>query len=211
MSTTWAEKQAKIRAMKPAEIAQSMCTNPAAITAVEAAEHTLRDARMAALARLRAENDDDATATREDIDAAVAADPIVLGAVQVLDAAVAALQEDTVEFLFRALARETYEHLVSEHPPTDEQRAAGEAVDKKTFFPALMSACHVYRVQVGVEDDGEPRFEEEPGMTVEDATEILDTWSQGDAQTLVAAVVAVNQVSRLDYVSLGKGSGLTRR
>lgn len=80
------------------------------------------------------------------------------------------LADVTVEFLFRALGRADYRALVEAHPPTDAQRFAARARGElcefhpDTFPPALLAAVC-----------------EEPAMTVDEARELLDGWTVGEA------------------------------
>lgn len=206
----WAAKMERVRRQRPAEAAVTICTDPDTIATRDDALHRLRDARRKAAQQIA---DDSAgimtPVSRDDVAAAVEATPQVIAAGEYLARAQAAVDDATVEFYFRALPGEVYEALASKYPPDDDDRKAGRPVDMDAFAPVIMAACHVYREQTGVDDDGRPVYAEHPGMTEDDAREILRIYTQGNRQTLVAAAVAVNQTSQFDYVSLGKGSGLT--
>lgn len=94
----------------------------------------------------------------------------VAGAQVYLAAAEEHLASVTVEFLFRALGRAQYRALVAAHPPTDGQRlmarARGELCEfnRDTFPPALLAAVC-----------------EEPPLTVDEARQLLDDWTTGEA------------------------------
>lgn len=209
---TWADQRAKIARVRPAELAETICTDPDTIAAVQAAEHALVQARTRALARLAAEHDGmQPPPPQDDILAAVGADPEVLAATDDLTLARRAYDDATVEFFFRALPRDQYNALQATHPPTDAERAKGKRVNDDTFGPVIVAACHVYRVPAGTDDAGRPVWDEYPGMDEDEARTYLTTWNQGDATTLYSTAVAVNEMSRIDLVALGKASGPTPR
>lgn len=85
-----------------------------------------------------------------------------------------------VAFVFRALSRAAYRALVEAHPPTPDQRLAAQArgevceFDPDTFPPALLAAVC-----------------EEPAMTVEEARELLDGWTTGEAALIWGTAVEV--------------------
>lgn len=218
MSTTttrrpsWADQRAKVARVKPAEVAETICTDPDTIAAVSHAEHALLAAKARAMARLAQENaGTDTKPSQDDILAAVAVDPEVIAASDDLAVARAAYDDATVEFFFRALPRDQYNALQALHPPSDDDRAKGKRVNDDTFGPAIVAACHVYRVPAGADDDGKPVWDEYPGMDEDEARQYLTTWNQGDATTLYSSAVAVNEMSRIDLVALGKAFGPTPR
>lgn len=89
--------------------------------------------------------------------------------------------ESTVTFTFRDIGRKAYDDLISDHPPTPEQKTdyknnGGEgtlAYNTETFPPALISACST-----------------EPKISLEQATLICDDWSEGDITTMFFAALA---------------------
>lgn len=107
-----------------------------------------------------------------------------------LDLAREALDEVTVSMTFRSIGRKAYDGLVSEHPPTDEQKDLDYTYNPETFSPALIAAACV-----------------EPRMTLEEATEIFDTWNGPEVTELFFTAVEVNSARRT--AELGKGSGPT--
>lgn len=106
---------------------------------------------------------------------------------------------DVVEAVIRvrAIGAKAYDDLLSGHPPTGKQKKEdpNTPYNWETFPPALISACAV-----------------EPGMTVEEATEVWtsDEWSRGEVQTLFAGCVEVNSRG-LDIPFNESDSATTRR
>lgn len=114
------------------------------------------------------------------------------------DTAKAKVTEQTVELRFRSIGRRRYEELVRAHPPTAEQEeeqkeAGGQAppYNPDTFAPALIAASCV-----------------EPEMTSEEAQQLLDEWTTGEALQLFATALEVSTQRRV--VDLGKASNGTR-
>ncbi|MFJ7422732.1 hypothetical protein ACIQXD_29635 [Streptomyces uncialis] len=114
----------------------------------------------------------------------VQAQPTVVAAEVALGEATSALEEATVAVTFRALPRPVWTDLLGEHAPTEAQADAGHEYNVETFPAALVSASSV------------------DGMSEEEAQELLDGWSEGDARALFTAAMTVNQTIRAD---LGKG------
>lgn len=106
-----------------------------------------------------------------------------------LDAARGSLEATMVSMRFRSIGRKRYDKLVTEHPATDEQKAEqpDAAWNLDTFPPALLSASCI-----------------EPPMTVEEATELFETWNVAEFMEIWTAALAVNTQRRV--VELGKGS-----
>lgn len=118
-------------------------------------------------------------------------------------------REDKSELLwFRGLGRPAYEDLISQHPPTDEQKAQGQVYDDETFAPALISAVHVDKVLNGYDEHNDAVYVETgEKMSVEEAVELLTILSQTEAMTAFGTALAVCVTNR---VEVGKGSGPTR-
>lgn len=84
-------------------------------------------------------------------------------------------------FWFQDCGRKKYDDLVTEHPPTKEQRdewkeGGGEgnlAYDPNTFVPALIALTAV-----------------DPVISLEEANEICDEWSTGDVTTLFNSAIS---------------------
>lgn len=101
-----------------------------------------------------------------------------------LAAAQAAYDEASIMLRFRALPRPALEALFKAHPATEEQQEDGSDWNPDTFPAALIAAASV------------------DGMTPEEARELLDTWSQAEANALFWAAMGAQQEQRTD---LGKG------
>ncbi|MFI6296861.1 hypothetical protein ACIBEJ_35090 [Nonomuraea sp. NPDC050790] len=86
------------------------------------------------------------------------------------------MREHTTVFRFRGLQRKKFKDLVAAHPPSDEDKDAGNDVDWETFGVALVSACAV-----------------EPQMSVEQAGELADELTQAQWDSLFAASYSVNK------------------
>lgn len=99
-------------------------------------------------------------------------------------AAEAKLATASITLTFRALPRPALEELIGEHPPSEEQAKDGAGFNSDTFPPVLVSAASV------------------DGMTVEEAGELLGSWSSADANALWEAAWRVQQETRAD---VGKG------
>ena len=109
-------------------------------------------------------------------------------AVRAAEAAVkkaqAAVDDASIVLTFRALERAALTELKRQHPPTEEQAEDGYEFNVDTLGPALVAASS------------------EDGLTVEDATLFLETWSDAEAAALFSAAWDVQSESRMD---LGKG------
>ncbi|WP_329047171.1 hypothetical protein [Streptomyces sp. NBC_01422] len=136
---------------------------------------TLESARHA-LRRIKAEAEDhpDDKTNQAGVTAAEAA---VAEAQEAYDAA-------SIVLRFQALARLELEALKKAHPATEEQAEDGHDLNVETFGPELIAAASV------------------DGMTVDDAREYLDTWSEAEAGALFNAAWNVQEAARMD---LGKG------
>lgn len=106
-----------------------------------------------------------------------------------------AAKEDAVEFVFRSVGRKAYDNIVTQNPPTDENRKEVEAQggDPKTIqwnpytFPqALVAASMIH-----------------PHMSEEEVVELWDSpeWGGNELQQLFYAALAVQQKNRV--VQLG--------
>ena len=100
-----------------------------------------------------------------------------------LEAARSAYDDASVILTFRAVPRPVLKALFDGHKPTEEQEAAGSEWNEETFPAALISAASV------------------DGMTVPEAQELIDTWSNAEANALFAAAMSAQQEQRMD---LGK-------
>ncbi|MEU3656403.1 hypothetical protein AB0E67_27075 [Streptomyces sp. NPDC032161] len=85
---------------------------------------------------------------------------------------------------FQALPRLEFEALKKRHPATEEQAEDGHDLNVETLGPDLIAAASM------------------DGMTVDDAREYLDTWSEAEAAALFNAAWNVQETARMD---LGKG------
>ncbi|MER8003022.1 hypothetical protein [Streptomyces sp. NPDC095613] len=99
------------------------------------------------------------------------------------EAAKAAYDAVAIPIRLRALPRTAMEALYAAHKPTEEEQEEGRDWSV-SFHAALISAASV------------------DGMTVEEAQELLHTWSLAEANALFNAALAVQQITRAD---LGKG------
>lgn len=97
----------------------------------------------------------------------------------------AAFDAAAIVLRFQALTRRDMTDLKAAHPPTEEQAEDGMVFNIDTFAPALIAAASL------------------DGITPEDATAFLETWSDGEADALFSAAWSVqSDTGRLD---LGKG------
>lgn len=78
---------------------------------------------------------------------------------------------------FQALPSKEYDDLMSEHPPTKQQRADGMTFNGDTFFPELTALCAI-----------------EPTLTKAEVQSIAesDAWSFGELNSLFSSVLNVN-------------------
>lgn len=139
------------------------------------AKTALETARYA-LRRIQAEAED-----RPDDQAVKAA---VATAEQDVATAQAAFDAAAIVLRFRALPRLAFEALKKDHPATEEQAEDGHDLNVETLGPELIAAASV------------------DGITVDDAREYLDTWSEAEAAALFNAAWNVQETTRMD---LGKG------
>lgn len=120
-------------------------------------------------------------------------------------------------YVFRSLGHRRYEDLVAEHPPTEEDH---DRIRKLTgqpealagwgmgFEPALVARACVGNA-VSMEEaealaKAPPGRDAEPVMSVEEATELRDEWTDAEWQALVQAAFIVSRGVR--QVDLGKAS-----
>ncbi|MFD8516602.1 hypothetical protein ACFV27_37360 [Streptomyces antimycoticus] len=96
----------------------------------------------------------------------------------------AAVDEASIVLTFRALERTVLAELKKQHPATEEQAEDGYEFNPDTLGPALVAASSV------------------DGLTEDDARLFLETWSDAEAEALLAAAFNVQAESRMD---LGKG------
>lgn len=94
------------------------------------------------------------------------------------------LAASEVVFTFRAIGRRDYAKLITDNPPTDEQKAEAESAgfvlpfNPDTFYPALMHAMCV-----------------SPVSTLEDWLDVWDNWSDGQVAQLRQACLNTQQGS----------------
>ncbi|MET8746301.1 hypothetical protein [Streptomyces sp. NPDC004728] len=124
------------------------------------------------------------TAAAEDRQDDITGPAAVARAEQDLAEAQAAFDEAAVVLRFRALPRLEFEALRKEHPATEEQAEDGHDINVEALAPELISRSSV------------------DGMTVDDAREYLDTWSEAEANALFNAAWNIQETTRMD---LGKG------
>lgn len=105
-------------------------------------------------------------------------------AVKELDAAQKAFDEAAIVLRFQALRRPDFEALKRAHPATEEQAEDGLAFNPETLGPELIAASSL------------------DGITVEEATEYLIEWAEGEASQLFDTAWNVQGETRAD---LGKG------
>ncbi|MFF2731775.1 hypothetical protein ACFVS9_28190 [Streptomyces sp. NPDC058008] len=139
------------------------------------AKATLESARYA-LRRIRAEAEDRPGDTTGPV--------AVARAEQDLAEAQAAFDEVAIVLRFRALSRLEFEALKKAHPATEEQAEDGHDLNVESLAPELIAKSSA------------------DGMTVDDAREYLDTWSEAEANALFNAAWNVQETARMD---LGKG------
>ena len=81
-------------------------------------------------------------------------------------------EESTFTFIFQDIGRKRFEEMQDEYPPTDEQKEEGYIYDPAGFAPQLIHETNV-----------------QPGLTLEEAREIWDTWGSGEVNALFGAAV----------------------
>jgi hypothetical protein len=98
-----------------------------------------------------------------------------------LDALYEKAADTAVTFVFEDIGRKVFDALVLEHPPTKAQKEqiaelGGGILEYniETFPPALIAAAA-----------------SDPEMDLDDAVEIFDTWSSGDAEILFTVALLV--------------------
>lgn len=199
---SWKQKQKRITERKPAEITLNVTTDDGdAEDALSAAQERARVAGASAIFDIaRRPREEGETFDRE---AELAAHPDVVAAQAEVDAAQAAYRDTVIDITFRALAPDAFDALVAQHPPIPGTDDEGALFHGDTLWPALMAACHV---DYDTTPDGE-RVEQEDGMTVEDAQELLtaESTNSADRDRLIAAAWSVNTATRTSYGALGKG------
>lgn len=109
-----------------------------------------------------------------------------------------AVRKASQTYVFASIGRHAYEALIADHPATDadHEHAQTQTRDQTararwhadTFAPALLSAACV-----------------EPGITVEEATDMYREWTDVEFGELFGAALAVNEGRRV--VDLGKSRG----
>lgn len=184
----WSAKMARLKARKLPERSLRLCDDDEAKQNATNAALGLAKARTAA----RAESIEQGV-TEADREEWVAAFPDVVAAQLQLDEAERTLEEVTDVLTFRALPRPAWEQLLRDHPPTEAQADQGMEYNVETYPAALVAACHIERDETGAEV---------PGMTEQEAQELLDTWPDSEAKALFTTALLVNQTLRAD---LGKG------
>jgi hypothetical protein len=111
---------------------------------------------------------------------------------KLLDALKAEAREKTHTLIFKTVGRKRWRDLLSEHPPTEEQRRASPMTDfNHETFPAAAMALSC----------------DEPKLTIEDAQWMLDTLDVGDADKVWAACLDAN----ITGVSVPKAATATAR
>lgn len=109
---------------------------------------------------------------------------VLTAAATELQAAQAAFDEAAIVLRFQALRRPDFEALKRAHPATEEQAEDGMQFNAETLGPELIAAASL------------------DGITVEEATEYLTEWSEGEAAQLFDTAWMVQGETRAD---LGKG------
>lgn len=184
----WSAKMARLKARKLPERSLRLCDD-------EQSKQAVTDAAMQlAKARTKARGDSvDQGVSEDQREEWIGAHPDVVAAQLSLDDAEHLLEEATVTLTFRALPRPVWEQLLRDHPPSEAQADQGMEYNVETYPAALIAACHVERDDAGTEV---------PGMSEQDAQELLDTWPDSEAKALFTTAMVVNQTIRAD---LGKG------
>ncbi|MEU8968957.1 hypothetical protein AB0D11_06715 [Streptomyces monashensis] len=184
----WSAKMARLKARKLPERSLRLCDDDEAKKNATDAALELAKARTAA--RVQSVEQGISEADREDW---TIGQPEVVAAQLRLDASEQALDDATVVLTFRALPRPAWEQLLRDHPPTEAQADQGMEYNVETYPAALIAACHIERDEAGAEV---------PGMSEQEAQELLDAWPDSEAKALFTCALLVNQTLRAD---LGKG------
>ncbi|WP_405889479.1 hypothetical protein OG427_02835 [Streptomyces sp. NBC_00133] len=184
----WSAKMARLKARKLPERSLRLCDDDEAKKNATDAALELAKARTVA----RAESIDQGV-SEVDREEWTVARPDVVSAQLRLDTAERALEDATVVLTFRALPRPAWEQLLRDHPPTEAQADQGMEYNVETYPAALIAVCHIERDESGGEV---------PGMSEQEAQELLDAWPDSEAKALFTCALLVNQTLRAD---LGKG------
>ena len=112
------------------------------------------------------------------------ADQLLADAQAALEKAKADAEAASIVLTFQALERKTYRALRADHPPTEAQIEEGYDFNLDTLGPVLIAASSL------------------DGITVEDATDFLEQWSDKEGETLLNTAFGVQHEDRMD---LGKG------
>lgn len=168
----WAAKMERLRNRSLPERTLKICDNDDAKDALDRAH------RAEYLLKAQVEDVKPGESVPDDLQAGLAR------ATEVLAAAQAAVDAETIELRFRGLPRPQYEALLKAHPPTEKQAEDGEPWNTETFAPELVAASSA------------------DGMSLEDAEYFLTTWTAAEANALFNAAYGVQQLDRSD---LGKG------
>ncbi|MFD9418765.1 hypothetical protein ACFWC9_29205 [Streptomyces goshikiensis] len=173
----WAKKLARLRARQLPEQVLQLCDDLAAQKRLDQAKLNIARLRMA--------------------EAETGSEPAELETAQAeLAAAQAVFDDASVRLTFRALPRPILNGLIQENPPTEEQAESGDAWSPESFPPALVAAAHIERDEDGTVVDS---------MTVEEAQDLLDTWSIAESNSLFSAAWQAQQINRATVTELGKG------
>ncbi|MEU6475335.1 hypothetical protein ABZ858_00320 [Streptomyces sp. NPDC047017] len=184
----WSAKMARLKARKLPERTLRVCDD----------DGVKKKSTEAALALAKARTDARAESVvqgiaESDREGWIVAYPDVVAAQLQLDKAERAVEDATDVLTFRALPRPVWEQLLRDHPPTEAQADQGMEYNVETYPAALIAACHVERDETGAEA---------PGMSEQEAQELLDAWSDSEAKALFTSALLANQTLRTD---LGKG------
>ncbi|MGW0009893.1 hypothetical protein ACWDVX_09040 [Streptomyces tendae] len=184
----WSAKMARLKARKLPERSLRLCDDDEAKK--NATDAALELAKARTVARGQSVEQGVSEADREEW---TVSQPEVVAAQLRLDAAEQVLEDATVVLTFRALPRPAWEQLLRDHPPTEAQADQGMEYNVETYPAALIAACHIERDESGGEV---------PGMSEQEAQELLDAWPDSEAKALFTCALLVNQTLRAD---LGKG------
>lgn len=206
-------KRRKPKTKKPLTATVQVIVDDGPVEALEAAQADLEAARVELAASrerrvarymLTVPAGDGDSPERRRLNAEVAADDedeeILRPLRDAVTEAEGAVREATETFRFRALGRHSYDELVREHPPTDEDhelaRSQSGSPDARaqyhtdTFAPALIAACLV-----------------DPPLSLDEVKSLWAEWNQAEAVEMFTTAYAVNHTRRTS--SLGKGPGRT--
>jgi hypothetical protein len=116
---------------------------------------------------------------------------------QKLEAATAALRENSVKFTFRSIGRRRYDDLLSDHQPTPEHIAEAKKMDPQAgldfnpdTFPQALIAASIH----------------EPKLTKDEVNDLFqsDDWSGAELSALFEAALVANTTRRI--IDLGNAS-----